>query len=203
MKPHLHDVPRISEPQELILIRHATTDMTGTLCGHSNPPLNETGIAQARALSEQLRSWKIRRLYSSDLQRTVQTAQPMAELWQIPIVERSAFREVSFGDWEGRRWSEVRDAIPDIAAMESAPGPCAPGGEAFAYFRDRVLSALKETADECSGNLAAVVTHLGVMRVILNELGAADSVWNPRQRIEPCSFYRIRLNQAFLKTQQS
>ena len=104
---------------ELFLIRHATTDMAGTLCGQIDPPLNAMGREQASSLALLLRSRDVRRLYTSDLQHTVQTARPLAQLWAVPIVKRADLREISFGNWEGRRWSEVRTCVPDIRAMGS------------------------------------------------------------------------------------
>jgi broad specificity phosphatase PhoE len=186
--------------QELLLIRHATTDMTGLLCGHSDPPLNAAGIEQARGLAQLLSSGDVHRLFASDLQRAVQTAQPLAELWGIPIVVRSALREISFGHWEGRRWSQIHAEEPGITRLESSPELCAPGGETFACFRERVLQALRDTAADCDGHLAAIVTHLGVIRVVLNELSSsAHCVWEPQQRIDHCSVYQIRLKGGFVE----
>src|ERR1700685_2736802 len=103
--------------QALLLIRHAITDMSGTFCGQSDPPLNLMGIAQARALALLAAGWNVRRLYTSDLRRAVQTAEPLADLWKIPIEPRSGFREISFGHWEGKRWAEIRDEEPDITKL--------------------------------------------------------------------------------------
>lgn len=189
----------ISSPQELFLIRHAATDMTGTVCGQSDPPLNETGRAQASAVALLLRSRNVRRIYASDLQRAVQTAQPLAELWDVPIAARTFFREISFGKWEGRRWSQIRAEEPDITAMELSPGFCAPGGESFACFRDRVLQGLKQTVVDCGGHSAAIVTHLGVMRVVLKKLNLANGVWDAQHRMEHCSVYRIRVTGTILE----
>lgn len=179
--------------KELILIRHATTDMTGTFCGQSDPSLNMIGIAEARKLAALLKDFKVRRLYASDLRRAVETAEPLAELWGLPIITRAALREISFGEWEGKRWSEICADQPDMRAMESSPNLCAPGGEMFGSFRHRVLRELSEIILECNGHLAAVVTHLGVLRVLLKELSTADCPWDSQQRIEPCSFYKVRL----------
>ncbi len=185
---------RASGWQELLLIRHAATDMTGTLCGHSDPPLNAIGRAQATGLTPLLRSCKVRRLYVSDLQRAAQTAQPLAELWGIPVVMRQDLREISFGSWEGRRWSEVRGVGTDIRTMELSTELGALGGETFASFRDRVLRALNEILGDANGLLTAIVTHLGVIRVALNELSPENSVWDPRQRIDHCSVHRLRVS---------
>lgn len=182
-----------SAPGELILIRHAATDMAGTFCGKSDPPLNPAGRAQARDLAVQLNYCNVGRLYASNLRRAVETAEPLAELWRIPITMRAALREISFGEWEGKRWSQIREDQPDIRAMESSPELSAPGGETFESFRSRVLLGLREIILESNGHLTAVVTHLGVLRILLKELSTADCPWDPHQRIEPCAVYRVRV----------
>lgn len=184
---------------DLFLIRHAATDMTGTLCGQIDPPLNALGREQARALAPLLQKWNVRRLYASDLQRALQTAQPLADLWNTTIIARKDFREISFGDWEGRRWSEIRAAGPAAKALESSPELCPPGGETFGCFRDRVLLAMTETVADCEGQSTAIITHLGVMRIILNELCSTNHVWEPQRRIDHCSVYRVRASGAVLE----
>jgi broad specificity phosphatase PhoE len=168
--------------------------MAGTLCGQIDPSLNTMGREQASSLALLLRNWKVLRLYTSDLQRAAQTAHPLAELWGIPVVKKADLREISFGSWEGKRWSEVRASGPNITAMESSPELGAPGGETFACFRTRILLALKRTIADSSGYTSAIVTHLGVMRVILTELTSTSAIWNPQQRIDYCAVYRFRVS---------
>jgi alpha-ribazole phosphatase/probable phosphoglycerate mutase len=177
--------------QELFLIRHATTDMAGTLCGQVDPSLNALGREQASSLALLFRSRNVRRLYTSDLQRAAQTARSLAEVCGVPLVQMADLREISFGSWEGKRWSEVRARGPNITAMESSPELGAPGGETFACFRTRVLLALKSAIADSNGCTSAIVTHLGVMRVILTELTSTSAIWNPQQRIEYCAVYRF------------
>jgi alpha-ribazole phosphatase/probable phosphoglycerate mutase len=193
------EVTQMNLSQELLVIRHATTHMNGTLCGQSDPPLNAMGRAQATALAALLRTWNVRRLYTSDLRRAVQTAHPLAKLWAIPVDTRSDLREMSFGDWEGRSWSQIRANQPEIANMESSLNLCAPGGETFACFRVRVLRALKEIVLECNGSLTAIVTHLGVIRVLLKELSSGDCMWEPWHRIDHCSVYHVCVDATFLE----
>ena len=168
--------------------------MTGSLCGHSDPGLNAVGVAQADALVHLLAEWNVRRLYASDLRRALQTAEPLARLWDIPVAVRRSLREMSFGDWEGRRWSDLRAEESNLKAMESSPELGAPGGETFACFRDRVLRALNEIVAECDGQVGAIVTHLGVIRVLLNEFNSTTDNWASKQPIAHCSVYRIHIN---------
>jgi broad specificity phosphatase PhoE len=160
-----------------------------------DPPLNATGREQANALAVSLKSRNIHRLYASDLRRALQTALPLAVLWESTIKARSDLREISFGAWEGKRWSDVRADQPKVPAMESSFELSAPGGEPFGLFRDRTLHALSEiVADLGSSQAAAIVTHLGVIRLILSELRLAGTIWDPQQRIGYCAVYRIRID---------
>jgi broad specificity phosphatase PhoE len=188
--------------QELLLIRHGMTDMDGTLCGQSDPPLNAIGREQADSLAQQLRACNVRHLYTSDLQRAIQTAQPIAKLWGVPIVPRRALREIDFGYWEGKRWSQVRGETPDITTIESLPDFSAVGGESFVYFRERVVRVLNEITTICDGQPAAVITHLGVICAILRELKLASHVWVPQQRIGYCAIQRVRISGPVLETSE-
>ena len=178
-------------PGDLLLIRHGITDMAGTLCGQSDPPLNEEGHKQAKALASLLESAPVGRLYSSDLQRAVQTALPLADAWNIAAISRKDLREISFGDWEGKRWAEIRSTFPHASNMDSSAF-CATRGETFAAFRARVLRAVRHIVAESSGACTAVVTHLGVIRVLLGELFPPGTHWNTEKRIEYCAVYCIR-----------
>lgn len=178
-------------PQELILIRHAATDMAGTLCGQSNPPLNAMGRKQAKLLAHLLQGCKFRRLYTSDLLRAVETAQPLQLLCDADLVVRKELREIDFGEWEGKRWSQIHRDGAGITSLESSPDLCPPGGETFGCFRDRVLRELNEIAADCNRAPTIVVTHLGVIRLALKELGPANEALALPHRIDYCSVHRL------------
>ena len=179
-----------SQP-ELFLIRHATTDLAGKLCGHLDPPLNDEGKAQAANLARLLNKTEIRHLYSSDLRRAVETAMPVGEFFNIPVLTRSDLREISFGDWEGKRWSEV-SAASEASRANTVSSPldiCAPGGESYACFRKRIAPAIEEILVAHRSESIAIVAHLGVLRTVLADIPTAD--WDPQQRIGYCAAYRF------------
>jgi alpha-ribazole phosphatase len=177
--------------QELIFIRHAATDMAGTLCGASDPPLNSAGREQADLLAHSLQPCNFTRLYTSDLKRAIQTAQAIERVCGAEIIVRPDLREVSFGGWEGKRWSQIVAENPDI---RSSPREfCTPGGETFEYFRERVLRGLRNIAAESNGKRAAVVTHLGVIRLVLDELGLENEILRQGQRIDCCWCHSVFL----------
>jgi broad specificity phosphatase PhoE len=180
---------------ELLLIRHAQTDLAGMLCGHLDPHLNAEGSKQAAALASLLSNHAIRRLYSSDLHRALETAQPLAELSGVPVMVKSDLREISFGVWEGRRWADVKAELgPEAPSLETAPEMCVNGGERFDLFRARVESALREICNESIGQPTAVVTHMGVIRVALKYIASPEDPLLIEQRMEYCAVYRFLFN---------
>jgi alpha-ribazole phosphatase len=158
----------------LLFIRHAETDMAGTFCGHSNPPVNARGHQQILVLLKALDAEPIDAVYSSDLQRAATTADALAKAFACPSATTSALREINFGEWEGLTWPEIETKDEAYARdwSNAYPNLPAPGGESFDAFQARVLDQVQHllTLDGCF----AVVTHAGVMRVVLRALCGLD-----------------------------
>jgi alpha-ribazole phosphatase/probable phosphoglycerate mutase len=168
---------------ELLLIRHAETDMAGTFCGHSDPALNARGRAQLGALINRLRMDQIGLVYSSDLRRAYTTGMAIAEALGVDCHVRRALREINFGQWEGITWSEIerRDNAYARRWIEEYPSLPTPDGESFHAFERRVLDEVKVLTlkAEAAGCAIAVVTHAGVLRTVLCALQgcSADEAW--------------------------
>jgi alpha-ribazole phosphatase/probable phosphoglycerate mutase len=179
---------------DLLLIRHAETDMAGTFCGHSDPELNTRGRAQIVDLINRLRMDQIGVVYTSDLRRAHRTGTAIAEAFGIACHARRALREISFGQWEGITWNEIERRGDAYARrwIEEYPSLPAPDGESFYDFERRVLDEVKvlslkaETAD-C---VIAVVTHAGVLRTVLCALQGCseENAWE--QSKSYCSVVR-------------
>lgn len=185
--------------RELLLIRHATTDLAGRLCGHLDPPLNALGREQVSALVELLRDRQIDCVYTSDLRRAVETAEPLARAWGSSIVQNSNLREISFGAWEGLRWADVQSTGTGGARVKSWPMACPPDGEAFQNFRIRVIQTLNKIAFDRTHRTSVVVTHLGAIRTALTELVGLASDSELLRRIEYCSVYQFAIKGASWK----
>ncbi len=155
-----------------LFIRHAETDMAGTFCGHSDPPLNARGQAQLPDLIEQLASHPFDAIYSSDLRRAVETATSLAAAFAAPCTTSRNLREIDFGSWEGLTWSEIegRDAEYASRWIKSFPKLPAPNGETFAAFECRVLREVEHLLAFADNKRLAIVTHAGVMRIVLHTL---------------------------------
>jgi alpha-ribazole phosphatase len=179
---------------ELLLIRHAETDMAGTFCGHSDPELNTRGRAELAGLIGRLRMDQIGVVYTSDLRRANTTGKAIAEAFGVDCHVRRALREINFGQWEGITWSEIerRDNAYARRWIKEHPSLPAPDGESFHNFERRVLDEVKVLSlkAEAAGCAIAVVTHAGVLRAVLCALQGCseENAWE--QTKSYCSVVR-------------
>ena len=175
----------------VLFIRHAETEMAGRFCGHSDPELNAQGRMQLTSLAHQLSAEPIDTVYSSDLRRASATAHAIASVREIPQVVRPALREIDFGQWEGLSWEQIEQMDPEYAQKWVAHYPHLPAlsGETFHAFEARVLREVNHLLDANHGPIA-VVTHGGVLRVVLRHLcGCSDEeAW--QQTRAYCSIVR-------------
>jgi alpha-ribazole phosphatase len=160
----------------VLFIRHAETEMAGRYCGHSDPELNAQGRTQLTRLAQLLSAEPLDRVYSSDLRRARSTAQAIVAARNIPQVLRPALREIDFGAWEGMSWEQIQQLDPDFAQewMAAYPHLPAPSGENYHAFEARILEEVNYLLAHNPGPIA-VVTHAGVLRVVLRHLlGCSD-----------------------------
>ena len=157
---------------EILFIRHAETDMSGTFCGHSDPPLNSRGMAQASDLVRGLQSECIHNVYTSDLSRAYQTAMILASSFKADCHSRPALREINFGQWEGLTWSAIQQIHLRYSQcwIDQYPNLPAPDGERFSDFKKRALDEIALLVRSLGGRSIAVVTHAGVLRLVLCHL---------------------------------
>ncbi len=155
-----------------LLIRHGETDLAGRFCGHSDPPLNRAGWLQAQQAVALLADSPPEIIYTSDLQRSRQTAQLIAERFGLSLNLRPDLREVSFGEWEGLSWNEVEEQYPRQAKLwlEQYPSGAIPSGEAFELFRLRVRRELEFLLEQAENRAVLAVTHGGFIRTALTDI---------------------------------
>src|SRR5262249_27939559 len=145
----------------LFLIRHGMTAQTGTvLYGQADGvPLDDRGRAQARMLTERFDGVPLTAIYSSPLERCVQTVEPLAEAKRLPVVERPALIEMALGSWTGRSLAAVRRQKV-WRAVQTAPSTFRfPGGESFVEAQERVVADLGAIARRHPRGRVAVATH--------------------------------------------
>jgi alpha-ribazole phosphatase/probable phosphoglycerate mutase len=177
--------------KDLVFIRHAETDLAGTFCGHLDAPVNSRGHMQIRDMISHLGSEPFEAIYSSDLRRAVETATLLAQVFALPVVTTERLREICFGDWEGLTWDDIeqRDASYARHWATNFPSVTAPNGESFTHFERRVLEELGHLLYIAESKRIAVVTHGGVMRIVLRAIfGYSETqVWEMTKPY--CSFF--------------
>ena len=151
----------------ILAIRHGETDWNrnGRLQGHADIALNAAGRWQARRLAAALEHESPVAIYASDLQRAVQTAQPLAQRHGLEVVVDAGLRERGFGAFEGLDYAEVARRWPEANERWRRRDPefGAPGGETLNAFYARATAAVARLAGRHPGQTVAVVAHGGVM----------------------------------------
>jgi alpha-ribazole phosphatase len=160
----------------ILLIRHAETDMAGRFCGHSDPALNEAGERQALRLAEEISGLGMACIYSSDLRRAARTAAAIAQRTGIAVNYREGLREIDFGEWEGLDWRQIELRFPEEASLwiREFPLRSAPGGESYSAFTDRVEVTMATLLRKTTEVKAGIVTHRGVMSYVLTKFFGFD-----------------------------
>lgn len=162
----------------LILIRHGETDWNraGRIQGHQDVALNAMGQQQAQALAAALDDEPIEALYSSDLLRACQTAEPLAQRRGLVLRRHSGLRERSFGVFEGRHWAQIVDEAPEAAARwrQRDPDYVVGGGESLVMLSERVLQTIDAIARAHSAACIALVTHGGVLDCLFRAASRLD-----------------------------
>jgi 2,3-bisphosphoglycerate-dependent phosphoglycerate mutase len=155
---------------ELLFIRHGQTDwnLQQRFQGQLDVPLNATGLAQAQRLAARLANDPHELLFSSDLQRALQTAAPLAAAWAQKPIQLPGLREQGFGVLEGLDAAAVRAQHAGLWQewLRHDANFTLPGGESTRHFSQRVLHAVRELAQAHPGRRVAVVTHGGVLDML-------------------------------------
>jgi probable phosphoglycerate mutase len=152
-----------------LLIRHATNDMVGkSLAGWTpNVHLNDEGKAQAERLAERLARVPLKAIYSSPLERCVETAQPIANLLGLDIQTHAGVGEIQFGEWTGRTIKELSDS-PTWQNIQRFPsGTRIPGGETLREMQNRVVDALESLRADHPKDIIAVFAHADVVKAMV------------------------------------
>ena len=151
----------------LELLRHGETEQGGGLRGSLDDALTEQGWAQLRDAVTGAGPWD--RLISSPLQRCARFAEELATVQGVPLSYEPDLQELHFGDWEGRSAAALMEtdaeALGRFWADPYAFTP--PNGEPLLQFEARILAALQRLWQRHAGEHLLVVTHGGVMRLLL------------------------------------
>lgn len=151
----------------IYLIRHGESEGNAKriYLGHTDLGLSPLGRRQAERTAEELSDVPFSCIYSSDLKRALETAEPHARLHSLFVKPCERFRELFLGDWEGALIDDLEKTEEfTIGWRENFGNFTIPGGECVAEGAERIFKALSEIGEAHNGETVAVVFHAGVLR---------------------------------------
>jgi broad specificity phosphatase PhoE len=125
-------------------------------------------------LCQRLRNCPIETIYTSDLQRCVQTAVPLANELGLEPIETELWRERDVGDFSGMTGDQARKNYPEIWAQAVRGMIDPPNGEPFADVQARAWRAFETVAEAHSEGMVAVITHGGFLHALLGQVMGID-----------------------------
>lgn len=154
------------------LLRHGECEGGEIYRGHVDVALSEQGWQSMQRSIDSLEDPHWQRIVSSPLQRCARFAETVAEGYQVPLELDDAFKEVSFGDWDGKPskqvWQQHRD---QVLQFFTEPETCAPpNGESLLQLQQRLVPAFEQLVERCQGEHILLVQHGGTIRALLGWL---------------------------------
>lgn len=152
---------------KLYLIRHGQSagNAEGRFGGHGPTPLSELGSRQAELVGAMLAKEGVSAIYSSDLLRAVQSAEPLSKLIGAPIVKTPAFRERHVGVLEGLTFDESKETFPKdyYALVNRNIHHVITDGESYRHLLRRSTGQLWDILRNHQGEKIAIFSHTGAI----------------------------------------
>lgn len=182
----------------ILFIRHGVTEYTGKqLYGRSSGvSLSDEGREQVARLAERLRRVRLSALYSSPLERCMETAAPIAEGRRLEIRPLDGVLEIDYGRFTGRTfpalrraklWREIRGMQPSAVRF--------PGGESLVDAQRRAVDAVTEVAERHRRGTAAIVSHGDVISLALAYYAGVHVDLYRRLEVSPASVSAVHLGE--------
>ena len=180
----------------IIFVRHGRTPTTGTkLPGWApNLHLSDEGKSQAEMIAKEIKKssssflgTKVSAVYASPMERTQETAKPIAKTLNLRVRTLQGLNECDFGDWTGRRLRDL-SKLKSWSTIQKQPSSFRfPNGESFTEMQNRMLKTVDKILERHSGETVVCVSHADPIKAIL-----ASAVGTPldlfqRILVGPCS----------------
>ncbi|HET9731804.1 MAG TPA: MSMEG_4193 family putative phosphomutase [Acidimicrobiales bacterium] len=192
--------PAPHPPTLLLIVRHGATPTTGKILPGRAPGLHlaDRGHQQASAVAERLRVWsegrgdaRVAAVYASPLERTRETAAPIAKALGLKVRAHRGLLECDFGEWTGAELKKLAKT-PEWATVQRYPsGFRFPGGESFVAMQARMVDALAELCRRHPGQAVVAVSHADPIKAaVADALGSHLDLFQ-RIVISPCSLTAV------------
>lgn len=181
----------------LFILRHGESvwNASRRIQGHADIGLSEIGREQARRAREAISRVPLSIAFTSDLRRSVETAELVLEGRAVEIVRTPDLREQGLGPLQGLTWSEAEQREPEVARswVENPASFRPPGGESFDDVISRVGRFLEALASYADRSPALVVAHGGSIRAMLYLLLGLSPYDGPWLRTDNCGVTEIEI----------
>ena len=181
----------------LYLIRHGETEWNKArrFQGWTDIELSSEGEEQAKLLGERFKKIKVDEVYASPLKRAVATAMPIANVHGIKVITKEHFKEINFGEWEGMTATEIsakygKDFDDFMIAPEKG---IFPGDYSFDKVTDRIKIGLEEVLEEKADKNIVIVSHGGIIRLMIKYLMEFDCEWYNKTWIDNTAISLIEI----------
>ena len=159
---------------KLILVRHALTvdNQKSRLSGHIDSSISEEGKEQIDKITNYLKDFDIDKFYTTTSSRTKDTVKKLSELKSIEIIEKESLKEISFGDFEGLTFDEIKDKYPKEFQdmIEKGYEYKYPNGESLIDSYNRVCIELDNIISNNDDRTILICSHGGTIRNIITYL---------------------------------
>lgn len=152
------------------LIPSAAVDAGEVFCGSLDSPISNDGLKELKKAVRRKSGWEV--VLTSPKERCTRFAEWLAQKHELPLQSDKAFCEMDFGEWEGLFPHQVLENAEDQLLLWWSDPALAkpPKGEAFGAFHKRVLRGWQQLLKQHKGKNVLLITHPGVLRVILSEV---------------------------------
>ena len=185
----------LPKPTLILFVRHGQTPTTGKVLPGRAAGLHlaDAGTAQAEAAAARIAAAfpKAAAVYCSPLERTRETAAPIAKALGLkPVVDRGLI-ECDFGDWTGAALKGLAK-LPEWKTVQQYPsGFRFPGGESFAEMQTRMVSTIGRLVAAHPGETVVAVSHADPIKAAVNQALGAHLDLFQRVVISPCSISAV------------
>ena len=185
------------KPTTILLVRHGVTATTGKVLPGRAPGLHLSakGLEQAQRAAERLGELSAApsALYASPLERTRETAAPIARTLGLRVKVERGLLECDFGDWTGKTLASLRKK-PEWRAVQHSPSTFRfPHGESFTEMQLRIWSALERLAQLHRGETIVVVSHADPIKAAVTYAQGVPLDLFQRTVISTCSISAVVL----------
>lgn len=174
----------------IILVRHGHTPTTGKILpGRAKGlHLSELGKEQASKVATNLSMLdNVTAVYASPMERTLETAKPIASAFGLKVQRNRGLIEADFGKWTGRKLSDLRK-LSDWEMVQKNPSLFRfPDGESFIEIQSRMVETITRISDKHRGEIVIAVSHADTIKAFLTAMLGTPLDLFQRLHISPCS----------------